>query len=62
VRQREWLDRQRAEHPWRTLLVVTGGLAAVYVTVRLVDWQASIDARQPRRRTRPGGGQPSVPA
>jgi len=50
MRQREWLDRQLASHPWRTVLVLTGSLVAVYSTMRLVDWQASIDARRPRRR------------
>jgi hypothetical protein len=52
VRQRDWLDRQLAAHPWRTTLALTGGLIAVYATMRIVDWQATIDARRPRRRAR----------
>jgi hypothetical protein len=56
MRQREWLDRQLAAHPWRTTLALTGGLIAVYATMLIVDWQASIDARRPRRRVPAVGG------
>lgn len=59
MRQREWLDRQMSTHPWRTVLVLSGGLWATYITMRLIDFQASIDARALRRRSASVAATPS---
>jgi hypothetical protein len=52
MRRPEWLDRQIAEHPWRTAAALLGVLSVGYVGLRLIAWQDSIDDRRLRRRHR----------